>query len=318
VARYRIADLTGTCEAIEKVRQRVRRYARSDATVLIRGESGTGKELVAQGIHTESARREFAFVALNCGAFPETLLESELFGYEEGAFTGARRGGKAGLIETAHRGTLFLDEIGEMPMPLQSRLLRVLQEREVVRLGSTEPLQVDVRIVAATHRALSERVKAGAFRADLYYRLNILNLVLPPLRERSSDIAGLAAQLLWQTGRMGSTDAAHAALEPALPLLIAYRWPGNVRELQNVIERIAVELDEMPAARVTPKLLRSIAPELEEEDVRAGQETLKERSRKVEADEIRAMLDSFGGDRDRTSKALGISKTTLWRKLAAR
>jgi len=318
VARYRIADLTGTSEAIEQVRQRARRYARSDATVLIRGESGTGKELVAQGIHTESARREFAFVALNCGAFPETLLESELFGYEEGAFTGARRGGKAGLIESAHRGTLFLDEIGEMPMPLQSRLLRVLQEREVVRLGSTEPLQVDVRIVAATHRGLSERVGAGQFRADLYYRLNILNLALPPLRERLSDIAGLAAHLLWQTGRVESVDAAHVVLEPALPLLMKYRWPGNVRELQNVIERVAVELDEMPAARVTSALLKSIAPELEEDTSGSGQETLKERSRKLEADEIRAMLDSFGGDRDRTSKALGISKTTLWRKLAAR
>ena len=318
VARYRIEDLSGTCEAIEQVRQRARRYARSDATVLIRGESGTGKELVAQGIHTESARREFAFVALNCGAFPETLLESELFGYEEGAFTGARRGGKAGLIESAHRGTLFLDEIGEMPMPLQSRLLRVLQEREVVRLGSTEPLQVDVRVVAATHRGLGERVNAGQFRADLYYRLNILNLALPPLRERSSDIAGLAARLLWQTGRVVSVDVAHAVLEPAMPLLVAYRWPGNVRELQNVIERIAVELDEMPGMQVTPELLRSIAPELREDEAASGPETLKQRSRKIEADEIRAMLDSFGGDREKVAQALGISKTTLWRKLSGR
>jgi propionate catabolism operon transcriptional regulator len=318
VARYRIEDLSGTCEAIDQVRQRARRYARSDATVLIRGESGTGKELVAQGIHTESARREFAFVALNCGAFPETLLESELFGYEEGAFTGARRGGKAGLIESAHRGTLFLDEIGEMPMPLQSRLLRVLQEREVVRLGSTEPLQVDVRVVAATHRGLGERVNAGQFRADLYYRLNILNLALPPLRERSSDIAGLAARLLWQTGRVVSVDVAHAVLEPAMPLLVAYRWPGNVRELQNVIERIAVELDEMPGMRVTPELLRSIAPELQEDEAASGPETLKQRSRKIEADEIRAMLDSFGGNREEVARTLGISKTTLWRKLSGR
>ena len=318
VARYRIEDLSGTSEAIEQVRQRARRYARTDATVLIRGESGTGKELVAQGIHSESTRREFAFVALNCGAFPDTLLESELFGYEEGAFTGARRGGKAGLIESAHRGTLFLDEIGEMPMPLQSRLLRVLQEREVVRLGSTEPLQVDVRVVAATHRGLSERVQAGQFRADLYYRLTILNLALPPLRERSSDIAGLAARLLWQTGRMGSADAAHAVLEPAMPLLVAYRWPGNVRELQNVIERIAVELDEMPGMRVTPELLGSIAPEIQEGETALGTETLKQRSRKVETEEIRAMLESFGGDREKVARALGISKTTLWRKLSGR
>ena len=320
VARYKIDDLSGSTLAIEQVRQRARRYAGSDATVLIRGESGTGKELVAQGIHGESARRDFAFVALNCGAFPETLLESELFGYEEGAFTGARRGGKAGLIESAHRGTLFLDEIGEMPLPLQSRLLRVLQEREVVRLGSTEPLQVDVRIVAATHRALSERMKAGEFRADLFYRLNILNLHLPPLRERAADIAALAAQLLWRTGRVVSFDAALKALDPVMPIFTSYAWPGNVRELQNVIERISLELED-PAAKplkLTPRLIRSIAPELEEETMNSNQESLKARSRKLQADEIRTMLDSFGGDRGRTAKALGISKTTLWRKLTTR
>ncbi|OTP68266.1 propionate catabolism operon regulatory protein PrpR [Caballeronia sordidicola] len=320
VARYKIDDLSGSTPAIEQVRQRARRYAGSDATVLIRGESGTGKELVAQGIHGESARRDFAFVALNCGAFPETLLESELFGYEEGAFTGARRGGKAGLIESAHRGTLFLDEIGEMPLPLQSRLLRVLQEREVVRLGSTEPLQVDVRIVAATHRALSERMKAGEFRADLFYRLNILNLHLPPLRERAADIAALAAQLLWRTGRVVSFDAALKALDPVMPIFTSYAWPGNVRELQNVIERISLELED-PAAKplkLTPRLIRSIAPELEEETMNSNQESLKARSRKLQADEIRTMLDSFGGDRGRTAKALGISKTTLWRKLTTR
>ena len=173
----------------------MQRYAKSDATVLILGESGTGKEMVAQSMHQLSARRDFAFVAINCGAFPEALLESELFGYEEGAFTGARKGGKAGLIEVAHRGTLFLDEIGEMPLSLQSRLLRVLQEREVVRLGSTEPTRVDIRVVAATHRALTEGIEAGQFRADLYYRLNILNLALPPLRERPTDLLPLAVEL---------------------------------------------------------------------------------------------------------------------------
>ena len=173
-------------------------------------------------------------------------------------------------------------------------------------------------IVAATHRALNERVEAGEFRADLYYRLNILNLVLPPLRERSPDIAGLAAQLLSQTGRAVSVDAARGVLEPALALLVAYRWPGNVRELQNVIERIAVELDETPGMRVTPELLRSIAPELQDSETASGPETLKQRSRKVEADEIRAMLDSFDGNREEVARALGISKTTLWRKLSGK
>jgi transcriptional regulator, propionate catabolism operon regulatory protein len=304
-ARYVIDDLLGESVLIDEARQRLRRYARSDATVLIRGESGTGKELAAQGIHRASARREFGFVALNCGAFPESLLESELFGYEEGAFTGARRGGKAGLIETAHRGTLFLDEIAEMPMPLQSRLLRVLQEREVVRLGSTEPVQVDVRIIAATHRGLLECVEAGAFRADLFYRLNILNLALPPLRERASDIALLAAHF-----------SPRAFDANAVEFLMAYRWPGNVRELQNVMERVSVELQDVPPERaISREWLSEIAPELGLSDS-AG--TLKARVQRTEVDEIRAVLDSFDGDRERTCAALGISKTTLWRKLNER
>jgi transcriptional regulator, propionate catabolism operon regulatory protein len=306
-ARYVIGDLLGDSAAIERARERMHRYARSDATVLIRGESGTGKELAAQGIHNASARREFAFVALNCGAFPETLLESELFGYEEGAFTGARRGGKPGLIETAHRGTLFLDEIGEMPLPLQSRLLRVLQEREVARLGSTEPLQVDVRIIAATHRALTEHVERGAFRADLFYRLNILNLALPPLRERATDIPMLAAHLLGKT-RVSIDD-------DALALLMSYRWPGNVRELQNVMERLVVEMEDAPDRTVTPALLAEIAPELMTGD--RPDLTLRARIKRTQADEVRAVLESFDGDREKACAALGISKTTLWRKLNA-
>jgi propionate catabolism operon transcriptional regulator len=325
-ARYRLDDLIGGCPAIEHVKQLVLRYAKSDATVLIRGESGTGKELVAQSVHNASARSEYPFVALNCGAFPEALLESELFGYEEGAFTGARRGGKAGLIEAAHRGTLFLDEIGEMPLPLQIRLLRVLQEREVVRLGSTEPTQVDVRIVAATHRALTEGIEAGTFRADLYYRLNILNIGLPPLRERKQDILLLASQLLWQATqreprlaeRIASTLDAEQFLASIGSLLCEYPWPGNVRELQNVIERIAVELSESPTLELTPRGLRVIAPELFERIDENTDLTLKQRSRRIEAEEIRAALDSLDGDRDKVCRLLGISKTTLWRKLNSR
>ena len=330
VARYRLDDLVGACPAIERVRQLVQRYAKSDATVLIRGESGTGKEMVAQSLHQLSVRRDFPFVALNCGAFPEALLESELFGYEEGAFTGARRGGKAGLIEAAHRGTLFLDEIGEMPLPLQSRLLRVLQEREVVRLGSTEPTRIDVRIVAATHRALTAAVEEGEFRTDLYYRLNILNIALPPLREPLTDILPLAAELLCQAARREPrlvTRIRHAsdALEVLAPVsesLSRHAWPGNVRELQNVIERITVELadSEAEGARLTDLVLQSIAPELFEQSETgsaAAALTLRQRSRRVEADEIRAALDACNGDRDQVCEALGISKTTLWRKLNA-
>ncbi|MCF7697174.1 MULTISPECIES: propionate catabolism operon regulatory protein PrpR [Mycetohabitans] len=329
-ARYDLDDLVGECAPIERVRVLVRRYARSDATVLVLGESGTGKEMVAQSIHRLSARRDFAFVAINCGAFPEALLESELFGYEEGAFTGARRGGKVGLIEAAHRGTLFLDEIGEMSLPLQSRLLRVLQEREVVRLGSTEPVRVDIRVIAATHRALIDGIESGTFRADLYYRLNILSIALPPLRERPGDVMLLAVEWLLQAARreprlavrVPDTNEATRILAPVAAPLCAYRWPGNVRELQNVIERIAVELADTEAeddVALTVAVLRTIAPELF--DTPAGPvvpaSTLRERSRHVEADEIRAALKAHDGDRDAACQALGISKTTLWRKLNA-
>ncbi|WP_439894216.1 propionate catabolism operon regulatory protein PrpR (plasmid) [Ralstonia sp. 25C] len=331
-ARYRLDDLVGDSAPMARVRTLVRRYAKSDATVLVLGESGTGKEMVAQSMHELSARRDFSFVAINCGAFPEALLESELFGYEEGAFTGARKGGKAGLIEAAHRGTLFLDEIGEMPLPLQSRLLRVLQEREVVRLGSTEPTRVDIRVVAATHRALTDAVEAGTFRADLYYRLNILSIALPPLRERTDDVMPLAAELLVQAARreprlllrIPDTDVASHLLAAIADPLRHYAWPGNVRELQSVIERIAVELadiDELsgePGA-ITQDVLRMIAPEVFAQPVRGkkGPQTLRERSRGVEAEEIRAALAAHGGDRDAVCAALGISKTTLWRRLQA-
>ena len=327
-ARYRVDDLVGESVPIERVRTLARRYAKSDATVLVLGESGTGKEMVAQGMHQLSARRDFPFVAINCGAFPEALLESELFGYEEGAFTGARKGGKTGLIEAAHRGTLFLDEIGEMPLPLQSRLLRVLQEREVVRLGSTEPTRVDIRVVAATHRALTDAVEAGTFRADLYYRLNILSVALPPLRERPDDVMPLAAELLVQAARreprlllrIADTEEAARVLTGIAEPLQRYTWAGNVRELQSVVERIAVELaDTDDADAITQDVLRLIAPEVfaHAAQGKPAALTLRERSRGVEAEEIRAALAAHGGDRDAVCAALGISKTTLWRRLQA-
>jgi propionate catabolism operon transcriptional regulator len=320
-ARYRLDDLVGECAPMQRVRSLVQRYAKSNATLLILGESGTGKEMVAQSMHQLSARRDFAFVAINCGAFPEALLESELFGYEEGAFTGARKGGKAGLIEVAHRGTLFLDEIGEMPLPLQSRLLRVLQEREVVRLGSTEPTRVDIRVIAATHRALTDGIEAGTFRADLYYRLNILNIALPSLRERQTDLMPLAVELLLQAAkrepqlraRVRSADVAVRVLAGIGDSLTSYAWPGNVRELQNVIERIAVELadaDGGGASALTSEDLHLIAPELFEARAGARDEalTLRERSRHIEADEIRAALAEktrgFPGNCRRSRSAL--------------
>ncbi|WP_087045955.1 propionate catabolism operon regulatory protein PrpR [Caballeronia ptereochthonis] len=329
VARYRLEDVVGESESMERVRALVRRYAKSDATVLILGESGTGKEMVAQSMHRLSRRKDFPFVAMNCGAFPEALLESELFGYEEGAFTGARKGGKAGLIEAAHRGTLFLDEIGEMPPALQSRLLRVLQEREVIRLGSTEPTRVDIRVIAATHRTLAAGVADGSFRADLFYRINILSIALPPLRARSNDILPLATDLLMRAAkreralatRVRSRDVAAQILTPLAHALQRYPWPGNVRELQNIMERIAVEITDLDVENGRPVALtldelKGIAPEIFEAESQANvARSLRDLGRSVEADQVRASLAAFGGDREAVCKALGISKTTLWRRL---
>lgn len=324
VARYRLDDLVGTSPPIERIRTLARHYAATDSTILIDGASGTGKELVAQGIHNASRRADYPFVAINCAAFPETLLESELFGYEEGAFTGARRGGKAGIFETAHNGTLFLDEIGEMPLPLQTRLLRVLQEREVLRLGANEPIPFDVRVIAATHRDLRALVAQGGFREDLYYRLNILRLTLPPLHARRGDIAMLAHRLLERAlTRAGAQLGAAQLLAELEPLLQNYAWPGNVRELENVLERIAVSCAALPdVAALRSMRWLDIAPELfgpnsESAAPSAGSASrgLRDISQRSQRNLIRAMLAECGGDRDEVCRRLGISRSTLWRRL---
>ncbi|HML38175.1 MAG TPA: sigma 54-interacting transcriptional regulator, partial [Bacillota bacterium] len=229
-AKYKFDDIVGSSPALEQCRDIARRMAVSNSSILITGETGTGKEMFAQAIHHASTRKNYQFVAVNCGAIPENLLESELFGYEEGAFTGARKGGRAGLFELAHRGTLFLDEISEMPLLLQKRLLRVLQEREVVRLGGDSVIHVDVRIIAATNMDLRAMIKRGEFREDLYYRLSVLPLMVPPLRERGGDIRLLAELFKRELG------AAFVLTEEAWSELERYRWPGNVRELRNYIE----------------------------------------------------------------------------------
>lgn len=310
-ARYELSDLTGTSPAVLSAKARAEHCARSQATVLITGESGTGKELLAQGIHNASSRRRQPFVAVNCAAFPETLLEGELFGHEEGAFTGARRGGRAGLFEAAHTGTIFLDEVGEMPVSLQTRLLRVLQEREILRIGATEPIPIDVRVIAATHRDLKAQVAAGAFRSDLYYRLNILGLSLPALRDRLEDLPMLFANLLDKVAtRVGlpATPVAAVARE-VLAHGTAYAWPGNVRELENIVERLVVhgnELDRGPGA------LQSLVPEWFEH---APVLTLSDQSREAGVRHVRDVLAACGGDRALACERLGISRTTLWRRL---
>jgi propionate catabolism operon transcriptional regulator len=317
-ARRGLNDLRGDSHAMERLRQTVVLYARSPATVLIQGETGSGKELVAQAIHREGPRRAGRpFVAVNCGAIAESLLESELFGHEEGAFTGARRGGHAGLFEAANGGTLFLDEIGEMPLALQTRLLRVLEEREVMRVGGTRPVPIDVRVISATHCDLEARVREGRFRADLFYRLAVLRLSLPPLRERVEDIAPLAEWSL--KNALAALDARphpnlHAEVNACAPLLEAYDWPGNVRELRNLAERLALFLAAEPLQALTPSFLLSVAPELGRRGVPAAQ-AIQMPAAEPSAETIAEVLARFGGQRDLAARHLGISRTTLWRRL---
>jgi propionate catabolism operon transcriptional regulator len=277
-------------------RNKAAHYAKSKAAILILGESGTGKELFAQAIHNESSRTNQPFVAVNCAALPENLLESELFGYDEGAFTGARKGGKPGLFELAHRGTIFLDEIGEMPLQIQSRLLRVLEEREVMRLGGDRLLPVDIRIVAATNRNIWEMVKNGHFREDLYYRLCVLELYLPQLIARKTDIPLLLNKFL-SSYPIGFLADDLAALCDH-PFFRVYPWPGNVRELKNFAERASVlyrpgcSIDDLVAS-LTPRnqLLSS------------------------EQDQLLETLAEADGNKADAAKRLGISRTTLWRKM---
>lgn len=330
-AKHGINDLRGDSEAMESLRQSVLLYAKSPATVLIQGETGCGKELVAQAIHRESPRtlgQNRPFVAVNCGAIAESLLESELFGHEEGAFTGARRGGHAGLFEAANRGTLFLDEIGEMPLTLQTRLLRVLEEREVVRVGGTRPIAVNVRIISATHCDLEQRVREGRFRADLFYRLAVLRLSLPPLRARQEDVMTLAEWSL--KNALASLGARphpnlHAEMAACAPLLQRYDWPGNVRELRNLAERLALFLAAEPLQALTPAFVLSVAPELaaraapllSDTGAAPGDTAPALPAQRRSAESISAVLARFGGRRDAAAEYLGISRTTLWRKLRA-
>jgi transcriptional regulator with PAS, ATPase and Fis domain len=289
----------------------VERVAPTDSAVLILGESGTGKELVARGIHERSQRAGRPFVPIHCGALPREVLESELFGHEKGAFTGAV-GTKPGLIELADGGTLFLDEIGEMEPESQVRLLRVLESGTFFRVGGTRPRRVDVRLVAATNRDLAEAMKQGEFRQDLYYRINVISLELPPLRNRRSDVPALAQTFLNQlredTGRAvaGFTDEAMAALE-------VYPWPGNIRELQNVVER-AVLLGK--GDRIAPSdLPREIASGAAMRASHAGHRTLKEALEGPERQIILEVLEAHGWNRNATADALGVNRTTLYKKM---
>ncbi|XTZ36541.1 propionate catabolism operon regulatory protein PrpR [Salmonella enterica] len=319
--RYQLGDIRGQSALMEQVRQTIMLYARSGAAVLIEGETGTGKELAAQAIHREYFARQGnrngkkmpPFVAVNCGAITESLLEAELFGYEEGAFTGSRRGGRAGLFEIADGGTLFLDEIGEMPLPLQTRLLRVLEEKAVTRVGGHQPVSVDVRVISATHCKLEQAMRQGAFRTDLFYRLGILRLTLPALRERLTDIVPLAEGFLKQSLAVLSvpfSEPIRVGLQQCQPLLLGYSWPGNVRELRNMMERLALFLSVEPQPKLDMPFLQRLLPELADELSSPCVMTAESVALTPQQ-----ALARFNGDKSAAARYMGISRTTLWRRL---
>ncbi len=307
-ARYSFEDIVASTGVMKDVLALVRRVAPVSATVLVQGASGTGKELIAHAIHQLSPRRDRPFVSVNCAALSAELLESELFGHEKGSFTGAVRM-KPGKFELADRGTIYLDEIADMSPALQAKILRVLQEQQFERVGATYPLQVDVRVVAATNCDLGELVKAGSFREDLYFRLNVMLIELPPLRERVGDIDLLAEHFL---GRY--VASMHKRVErisqEAMSLMRTYRWPGNVRELENVIERAVVLVD---GPEITPEYLpRELtggAPVARSSPNGGG--SLAEQERRMIIEE----LERTGGNQRKAAEHLGIGRNTLWRKI---
>ena len=310
--KYTIDDIIGSSAAIRASKEQVKRTARSNSNVLILGESGVGKELFAHSIHNESQRRERPFIRVNCAAIPEMLLESELFGYEEGAFTGAKKGGQVGKFELANSGTIFLDEIGDMPYTMQAKLLRVLQEREFERVGGKRVIGIDVRVIAATNANLEALIEQGQFRRDLYYRLNVLTLKVPPLRERLEDIPGLVYHFLRQ---IYQENGIHCTISPeCLRVFAEYDWPGNIRELRNVVEKIALDAEGRVAA--VPDVPGYL---LQNTNIRRVRQlegpSLISILEKVEAEEIRRALALCGGSKIKAAEFLQIPKVRLYRKL---
>jgi transcriptional regulator with PAS, ATPase and Fis domain len=304
--------MLGISDPMNRVRQRINRVAKTDATVLIYGETGTGKEVAADEIYRSSYRADQPFIKVNCSAIPESLWESELFGYEKGSFTGALKNGKAGLMESANHGTLLLDEIGEMPLSMQPKLLRAIQERSVLRVGGVNPIPVDLRIIATTNRDLAQEVEAGRFREDLYYRLNVIPIEMPPLRQRGEDVRLMAQHYLDQFRQkyrrtLDLTPEAWKALEE-------YDWPGNVRQLRNHMERLVVLCEE---DMVTADQLRESLGLSPREEPAGGQVVnLQEATEELHARLIRSALMEYHTTY-RAAEALGISQPTLVRKAKA-
>jgi DNA-binding NtrC family response regulator len=307
---YNFAEIIGTSEKLQEVFRVVQKVADTSASVLISGESGTGKELIARAIHFNSRRAAKPFLAVNCGALPESLLESELFGHTKGAFTGALAD-KKGLFRSAEGGTIFLDEIGEMPLALQVKLLRALQEHEVTPLGASLPVKFDARIIAATNKNLETETAENRFREDLFYRLNVIEINLPPLRERREDIAPLAKHFAAKTARAQNAPEKQLTAE-ALNALAAYKWQGNIRELENAVERAFIlSGDEIDLESLPPKVRDVIENRAETTDSENSAPTLEEIERRY----IREIMRSVGDDKAQAAHILGIDLSTLYRKL---
>ena len=310
VAKYRFSDILGRSPAILDAKRLSENFADAQFTVMLYGETGTGKEMFAQSIHNASPRRDGPFVAINCTALNRNLLESELFGYADSSFTGARRGGKAGLFETAHGGTVFLDEIGELPLEFQAPLLRVLQEKEVRRVGDDTVIPVDIRIIGATNRNLLQLVEEGKFRRDLYYRLNVLSVLVPPLRERGDDYLEIA-RCIYERVLPQHTEEEETVFLRVLDRCRSYAWPGNVRELTNLVERVSLLLHRGSREEEVVQLLNVQW----QETPPAAPLVPGSAPALLDREAVQEALRRTGGNLSRTAKTLGVSRSTLYRRL---
>ena len=322
-------DIIGASDALSVAKERAKQIAANDSSVLITGESGTGKELFARAIHAASERRNHPFVSINCGAIPEALFESEFFGYEKGAFTGANQNGKIGKLELANKGTVFLDEIGDLPLHLQVKLLRVLQDREITRVGGTASKKIDIRLIAATNRPLEEMVRRKEFRGDLYYRLSVIPLHLPPLRMRQSDLGIILTHALNKFNAIMNKNIRGFTSE-AMKVLTEYSWPGNIREVENTVEYcVNIEKTDMIQLKNLPERVQAGIAEPDTgslpgtqtapgSSLTAGSGTLKEQLEQAERLIIRRTLEQTGSDRTGKTEAariLGIGESSLYRKI---
>jgi PAS domain S-box-containing protein len=310
-AKYSWENILGTSEKMVRAIYMGRRASLTKSNVLLLGESGTGKELFAHAIHHSSNRVHESFIKVNCAAIPAELLESELFGYMEGAFTGAKKGGKIGKFELANNGTIFLDEIGDMPLAMQAKLLRVLQEKEIERVGGTRTIPIDVRVIAATNKNLEKMVAEGQFREDLFYRLNVMSVDIPPLREREDDAASIAVKLLEKLSAQLGVHVCHISTN-AMEHILNYKWPGNVRELENVLER-AINLTDTDTIH-TVHLPYNITSSKKSHRLLKG-ETLKSILEETEKEMIKKCLEEFDYNKVRVAEILHISRSSLYDKI---